>query len=249
MRFSFPPQPKPSIVTETIEIDPDISVAIGIPAHAQMPVDTVLSIAETLAMLGAMKIKHQPLLHKSNVVTLARDAVLERFLNGGCQKLFWIDSDMVWDRQAFFTMLALSQKVDVVCAAYPAKTEGNGTFFVNCEANRKIGPYGLQEFNGAGLGFTIVDRKVCQQLSDNAPKVFDQMAGRYVPSVFRIDVDEKGTRRTEDMAFFRDIQELGHTVWCKTDIVLGHIGERMWVGSLQQALDKGNLVQPAKQPA
>lgn len=247
MPLKFDPAPVRQV--ERIDFDPDLSVMLGIPIHAHLPMMTVRSIIDTTRRLTQMGIKHEVLMHACNVVTLARDGVMMRFLDSDHQKLFWIDSDMAWDEQAFFTMLALSQKVDVVTAAYPAKTEKDGTFFVNCDINGKVGPYGLREIDGTGLGFTIVDRVVCQGLADRAPKVFDQLANREMAEVFRIDtsiVDGVRTRRTEDMAFFADIQDLGYTVWCKPDVVLGHIGEKMWRASLQQAFDEGTITAPPK---
>ena len=48
------------------------------------------------------------------------------------------------------------------------------------------------------------------------------------------------------MAFFADIRDLGYKVWCKTDLTLGHIGENIWSGNLQTALDSGAITYPAK---
>ena len=220
-------------MTESIPLG-DVSVCIGIPLRNPFPPKTVASLCATVHRLTLMGIKHRLSMNIS-LVEIARDNVLDEFLKSGMQKLFWIDSDMVWSPEDFLIMLALSTKVDVVGAAYPAKVEGPLTFYANFDAERNTGPYGLQEVKGLGLGFTIVDRKVCEQLAANAPKVKDQIAGNEVASVFRVDVTPDGYRRTEDMAFFADIRELGHTVWLAPTIELGHIGEREWRGRIMDA--------------
>ena len=208
-----------------------------------MPVDnpiphyTTISLCNTVARLAQMGVECSIAMQVSGVVTIARDAVLNEFLNSGMQKLFWIDSDMVWTPDDFLQLLAQSTKVDVVGAAYPAKTEGPMIFYANFDQDRKIGPYGLQEVKGLGLGFTIVDRKVCEELAAKAPLVKDQIAGIEMRSVFRVDIYE-GYRRTEDMAYFADIRELGYTVWMNPLISLGHIGERQWKGAIAQAFEK-----------
>jgi hypothetical protein len=68
-----------------------------------------------------------------------------------------------------FRLLALSTKFEVVACAYPAKVD-TPTFYVNYEPGEyEANKYGLLSVKGVGLGFTIVDRKVIQELSDRAP--------------------------------------------------------------------------------
>lgn len=217
----------------------DVSVCIGMPVDNPIPHKTVMSLCSTVQRLTAMGIRHAISMHVSGVIQIGRDNVLDDFLQGGLDKLFWIDSDMVWSPDDFVRLLAISTKVDVVGAAYPAKVEGATTFYANFDADRKIGPFGLQEIKGLGLGFTIVSREVCEKLSADAPKVKDQISGTEVASVFRVDVSEDGHRRTEDMAFFADIRAAGYPVWLDPGISLGHIGEREWRGRISDAFSQG----------
>lgn len=210
----------------------DISVAIGIPVGRSLPLKTVASLVQTCHRLATMGIPYDVLMESVGSVVLGRDAVLDDFLLGKRKKLFWIDSDMVWTADDFIRMLALSTKVDVVCGAYPAKVEGPPTFFVGTPpGNPAPGEYGLAEITGIGLGFTIVDRAVLDKLVATKPRVFDQISKRDMAEVFRIDTID-GHRRTEDMAFFADVRELGYKVWLDPTISLGHIGDREWRGSI-----------------
>jgi len=209
----------------------DVSVMIGMPAYKAVNHRTVRSIIETTYICGRHGMHLDFAMEVSGVVTAARDAVFDDFLRSKAQKLFWIDSDMVWSIQDFMKMVALSTKVDVVSAAYPARGVDNPTYYLDFAGQPRIGDYGLIEVLGLGLGFTIMDRKVCEELAATKPTIQDVNDGRSLASVFRIDMWE-GKRRTEDMAFFSDIRDLGYKIWCDPDIELGHVGDKEWRGKL-----------------
>lgn len=215
----------------------NVSVAIGMPVGKPIPPQTVSSIYATAYALGKMGLRCDLLLQVCGVVTIARDSVLDEFLRNGADKLFWIDSDMVWEPSDFLRLLALSTKFDVIGAAYPVKVPGPTTFHVNTEGvEPTINEYGLHAIGGLGLGFTIVDRKALQYLADRAPRVMDGIAKREMAEVFRVDRNAAGFRRTEDMAFFVDLREAGFKVWCDPSVELGHVGEKEWRGCLADAL-------------
>jgi len=212
----------------------DVSVTIGMPVDNGIPPRTVMALAQTVHRCAKMDIRCDIAMEVSGVIQIGRDNVLDDFLRGDTDKLFWIDSDMVWNPDDFIRLLALSTQVDVVGAAYPAKVEGPTTFYANFDVTGRRGDYGLMEVKGLGLGFTVVSRAVAEKLAADAPKVADQISGRSVASVFRVDVVD-GRRRTEDMAFFADIRAAGYPVWIDPHISLGHIGEREWRGRILDA--------------
>ncbi len=167
---------------------------------------------------------------------ISRDALMDDFLRDTTQKLFWIDSDMVWEPGDFFRLLSLSQRRDVVCATYPQKSDGNGARFqidMDLEGAQQD-EYGLLPIRGAGLGFTIMDRSVCEQIAASKPMIADGLNGREMRGIFRFDTID-GKRRSEDMAFFADLRELGHQIWLAPDVNLGHVGMREWTGNVMDA--------------
>ncbi len=216
-----------------------MSVAIGMPIAPKsgVPAHTVASLCETIQKCTELGVKCDRIFEISGVIQMGRDGVLDAFLKGDSQKLFWIDSDMVWTPDDFLRMLAMSTRVDVVGAAYPAKVEGPTTFYADFAADRRVGPFGLQEIRGLGLGFTIMDRAVCEKLASGAPRVKDSLNGREQAAVFRVDIFN-GERRTEDMAFFADIRDAGYTVWMDPSIELGHIGDKVWRGKIANAFQQ-----------
>ena len=212
-----------------------VSVTIGMPVGGSIPPWTVSSLVSTISHCAANGIRCEFTMEASSVVQIGRDAVLDDFLQDDTQKLFWIDSDMVWEPGDFLRLLALSTTRGVVCAAYPRKVDGPIQLQIDMDRGAtERDEHGLMPIRGAGLGFTIVDRSICEELAATKPIVTDGLNRRSMREVFRVDTID-GRRRTEDMAFFADIRELGHTVWLDPTINLGHVGMREWTGVVMDA--------------
>ena len=204
-----------------------VKVMLGMPLKDNMPKQTAFSLAKTMYECGSIGLDARYSIGSASNNDRARDLVVDGFLESDSDKLFWLDSDMVWEPQDFFNILAFSTLVDVVLASYPAKTEGPSPFFVDMENPTRSNELGLLKIKGAGLGFCCVDRKVVQEVADMSPTVFDGSIGRKRKKIFRHDIKD-GSDRTEDFAFFADIMECGYDIWLAPEIELGHIGSREW---------------------
>lgn len=212
-----------------------LRVVVGIPAGRDFHALTVKSLIGTFGQCQTMGIPAQLALVAGNaVVQWARDEVVDLFLQTNCNRLFWIDSDIVWEPNDFIRMLALSQKRDIVCATYPAKKEPT-TFYVNHDPPLITDDLGLFEIKGAGLGFTVMNRKVVEALVDNAPKAVDEITGKEIPQVFRVGMKD-GKRIGEDMAFFEDVRSLGFKVFLDPLVKLKHLGLKQYEGSILDAI-------------
>lgn len=227
------------MMEQDIQIDlKGLSVMVGMPAGRDLPGLTVKSLMGTQSLCRDVGVPFQfGMVIGSAVVQWARDEVIDLFLQSNATRLFWIDSDMVWEPEQFMRLLALSQYRDVICAAYPAKKE-QPTFYVNWEpeAGLKQGEYGLLEINGIGLGFTVMSRRVVEELAANADKVIDDVSQREMAAVFRIGQTPTRRRQGEDMAFFADIRALGYKVLLDPTVDLGHIGTKEYRGAIKDAL-------------
>lgn len=202
------------------------------PYDNAVPMETVLSLFKTQQRCMELGIRLSICAWRCGVVTVARDMVVHGFLQGAAEKLFWIDSDMVWEPEDFLRLVAMSTKVEVVGAAYKRKTQGD-SWLLNAPYGLTAGEHGLFPVLGMGLGFTIVDRVVIQKLADEAHKVLD--GGVEMASVFRVDSVD-GRRRGEDMAFFADVSAARFTVWLDSSIKLGHMGDCNYSGRLADVL-------------
>lgn len=221
--------------TDSIDISlKGLSVMIGMPTRPDMSAHTLSCILSTYRRLDKLHVPFDiGLVIGSSVVNWARDDVVDIFLKSDANRLFWVDSDMLWRADDFIRLLALSTLVPVVGAAYPAKIEGAVTFFLQ-HSGIVIGDYGLAEVEGLGLGFTVMQREVIEAVAAKAPRARDEITGRDIASVFRIDT-HNGNRRGEDIAFFHDIRDAGYKVLLDPEVSLGHVGTKIYTGSIKDA--------------
>ena len=215
-----------------------ISVFLAMPTHRDIPAQTVMSLMETQREMHNHNI---PLTINMEVggslVHHSRTSLVRQFLKTDQNRMFWVDSDITWEAKDFLRLLALSTKMEVVCGAYPTKTDPP-VFFLRYDGENThyANEYGCLPVKGAGLGFTVVQRKVIEELSAKAPLVKFPFLGELTPRVFRCD-EVNGEARGEDMAFFSDICDLGYTVNLDPSIDLGHVGSKTYSGSIASKME------------
>jgi len=216
-----------------------LSVCIGIPSTRDIHPLVVKSMFATQALCMRHGVKCQLAMIVGNAsIIWARDEVFDLFLQTGANRLFCIDSDIVWEPEDFMRLLALSQVRNVVCGAYPAKKEP-ATFYVRYDENKTVDAdeYGLLEILGVGLGFTVLTREVVEKISEASPKIYDEITARDLPSIFSLGSLE-GKRKGEDMAFFEALTDLGYKVHLDPTINLGHMGHKVYYGKLMDVLGR-----------
>ena len=221
-------------------------IMVGMPTYQQIPVWTTKSLLSTQELIRtkSLKLGHSFVIGCS-IVQKARDEVAQLFLESDCTHLFWIDSDMVWNAEDFLRLVIISSETKIACGAYPAKVDdGPVTFFVKTPNGvRTVNEdYGLYEIDGIGLGFFCMTREVVQALADQAPTIWDDVLDHPRPSIFRVDTTEAGYRgtagrfRSEDMAFCQDIRDLGYKIYLDPKVELGHVGLKVYKGSIKDAI-------------
>jgi len=224
----------------TREVDLEgLSVCVGMPAGRDLHPLTVTSLLRTQLICIQHGIPFQAVLVAgSAVIQWARDEVVDLFLETDANRLFWIDSDMIWEPDDFMRLLAISQQNEVVCASYPAKTEP-ATYFLSYEPDAAIESDNFETLSilGAGLGFTVMHRKVIEELCENAPKLYDEVSEKSSYEIFRVGRNAKGNRQGEDMAFFEDVRKLGYRISLDISIKLGHVGNKIYRGDITKAFE------------
>jgi hypothetical protein len=213
-----------------------VDVMLAIPVNRDLPWQTAQSLVETVIALKERGIQFDvQFVVGSSIVEVARTKVADVFLKGSRSRLFMIDSDQAWKAKDFIRLLALSTKMDVVLAAYPAKRDPP-TFLLSPEEGAVMtNEWGCLPVKGVGLGFTVVHRDVIQALSDMAPKMVFPDSTEPIPHIFRCDAVD-GVFRGEDMAFFADVRALGRTVWLDPSVDVAHVGAKAYGGSIMDAL-------------
>lgn len=215
-----------------------VSVMLAMPVNRDLPWQTAKSLIETVTVFEKNKIKFEvQLVVGSSIVEVARTKVANTFLSSKMNRLFMLDSDMSWTPDDALRMLALSTRMSVVVGPYTAKRDPP-TYLLLPETNEvEMNECGCIPVRGHGLGFTIVHREVIEQLAAKAPLVsFDEFPNG-IPHIFRCDVVD-GNFRGEDMAFFADAKDAGHTVWMDPSLKLGHVGGKEYRGDLMTALKR-----------
>lgn len=205
----------------------DKHVSIGMPCNSPMSPKTVMSLLRTVTACHEAGVKLEvDFITGCSDVTTARNRVLDSFLKGPADRLFWIDSDMTWSPDSFLRVLALTTEMDIVGGVYPMKTNEVVIPVAFAQRNQfDMNKYGLLSANGLGLGFVCMTRKVVEAVAVTKPTVVDRNSGAEFADVFRRDTF-KGYVRGEDMAFFADARELGFNIWIDPTIKLGHVGEK-----------------------
>lgn len=230
-------------MNNVISVDPkELSVDIGLPCGPYIPWQTSLSLAKTVKACTERKVECGVCcIAGSSVVTWARSKVLDLFLQGTASRLFWIDSDIVFEPAQFLRLLVLSTQYDIVCGTYAQKNEAQGIVVHHDLCNFDINPHGLLKIEGTGLGFTVMTREAAERISESKPKVYDPVEKRSIPDVFRLDSVDRGAEhphlRHEDIAFFADLRELGYDVWLDPSIQLGHVGGKVYSANPLAALN------------
>jgi len=217
-----------------------LSVMIAMPMRDDIPWQTNLALLQTQTLFHERGLAYDfQYVPGSSLVHKARMELAHVFLKSDKNRLFWIDSDMGWTPDNFMRILALSSKLDVVGATYSARMEP-AKFFVRMndpvEFDAEKTPYGLFSVLGMGLGFTCVSRRVMEVLAARAPKFIDN-DGQEKAEVFWTGVRD-GKFYGEDMAFFKDIKEVGFDVWMDPQIKLKHVGPKEYTGNFFDGLKR-----------
>jgi hypothetical protein len=216
----------------------DMSVAIGMPCGPNIPWQTAMAISATAVACERRGIPFTiHLIAGSSLVTVARSAVLTNFLSGDKSRLFWVDSDVTWHARDFLKALALTSKFDIVCGAYPTKTDPMRLVLNNRSDTYELNDFGLVKIESTGLGFVCMKREVLEKWAADKPR---RIGGPTNPDeivhAFTV-TDSTG----EDVQAFREWAALGYQAWLDPTIELGHIGPKVYQLDVVEALGLSHI--------
>ena len=215
-----------------------VSVMIAMPVHRDVSVDTTLSLCKTVAMLQASGIYYETHMQQgSSLVEVARTKIADCFLKGDKNRIFWIDSDIKWEPDAFMRILALSTKQDVVGALYPMKEDPPLFGFNFTDPKFQLDQYGCMTADGLGMGFVCMQRHIIEKLAAKAPVLKFATLPEPMPHIFRCD-SNNGYFRGEDIAICADIRALGYDIKIDPTITLGHVGSKTYTARMMDYLKK-----------
>jgi hypothetical protein len=215
-------------------------ICIGIPVYGQVPIGFAHSLAQlTNAGPAGTKIVFKT---GDSAITRARNAIAADFLESDCDKLLFIDSDLIFSPRDVEKIT--SHDLPIVGGCYPLKHEGMlnwcGNPLIGVEA--PVESNGLQEVRYIGTGFMCIDRSVFVQMSklDEVEKyVTDREPRREEFDFFRMgprkSQDPHLRYLTEDWFFCQRWLDMGGRVFADTHVELGHVGQAVWPLQSQEA--------------
>lgn len=172
-----------------------------------------------------------------SVVSRARNMLVQDLLESPCTELLFIDSDINFEPEAIFRLMAWgSDSKKGIVAAVPRVRDVNKTYIADLDYDEN----GDLTMNGMGLvrgervatAFMWVNRKVFEDLISANPEwvYYDKRAGKNLHAVFDFKVTPEGYIG-EDFLFCDRAREIGYEVWIDPTITLGHMGVQEYTGN------------------
>ena len=222
----------------------------------------IVSLVETIRLLGMVGIDWRFMeLSGDSYVHRARNNMCDQFLaDPDATDLFFIDSDMAWNPEAFVKMCLLPDPI--IGGSYPVKNgwdhwtsmpkmhEEDGMHHYR---GRELGDgTALLEANVLAGGFLRIKRHVLEEFRKRKPDLWYME-----PSTDPNDPNKKftqffaaekidGTFYGEDHWFSKHIRDLGINMMIYPNATISHYGVKGWTGNLDQFLkEKKNLSKTA----
>lgn len=209
-------------------------VLIGTPAHdGRVDVWYCNSLVQTIKESIQRGIFVQPIYTSyDSLVQRARNSLVKIALEQGFDDLFFIDSDVEWDPEWFFSILNTPEPI--VGAALVKKDDVREGYTVKItDRNLKYNNLGtLIEVDGVGTGFMKVSKFALEKLWEISPKYTDDN-GTINSMVFDVIV-ENGELISEDYVVCKKWKDLGYKVWIDPTITCNHIGIKKFSGNLNE---------------
>lgn len=183
---------------------------------------------------GLMTIPHESLLPR------ARNSCIEAFLEKTeYSHLLFVDADMEFTGDDVVRLLAAEQ--DLVAAVGVRKREGKISFCLNGREIKQSHETGLVAVDEVGTGFMMLSRACVEKMIAAYPdlKYTDRTGGQQHLLLFDTKMEE-GYYWSEDYVFCRRWRAIGGSVYVDPMIGLGHVGEKVFRGTLINALTHPN---------
>jgi hypothetical protein len=173
------------------------------------------------------------------LIQRARNDLFKMALESGIETTIFIDADMTWEAKDFFRLS--SYKEDIV-AGIGRKKSDVVSFAFSSKTKLKIdSSNGLIPVDGVGCAFLKMSRKAMLDIW-NVSAPYKEDSGKENRMIFSVDINEKGLLVSEDIALARACGRLGYTIWVDPNITLGHIGQKVYKGTLLEWAYENKLI-------
>jgi hypothetical protein len=214
------------------------SLFVALPAY---DFKVSLKLAISLARLAQMAPQHGVDIQIGSicgcsVVSRARNLLAQDLLDSKCTDLIFIDSDINFEAEDVFRLMAwTSDPRKGIVAGVPRTRSTTKTYIatLDYDENRELtmNGMGLVRAQRVATAFMMVRREVFVTLDAAHPewRYYDERSKRTVPCVFDFMKTDEGYIG-EDYLFCDRAREQGFEVWVDPSIKLGHMGVQEYEG-------------------
>jgi hypothetical protein len=173
-----------------------------------------------------------------SVVSRVRNLIAKDFLESDCTDLMFIDSDINFEAEDIFRLMAWNSdpKKGIVAGIPVARKKGKvyiSTLDTDEEDNIFMNYMGLVKAKRVATAFMMIRREVFEKLKDaHSEWVYhdEKKVGDEVIAFFDFALKD-GEYIGEDFLFCDRARELGYEVWIDPTIKLGHMGMEEFAGA------------------
>lgn len=175
-----------------------------------------------------------------SVVSRARNLLAQDMLESDCDFLMFIDSDINFEPEDIFRLMAwgTDPKKGIVAAVPRTRNEKKNyiaTLDYDENGELTMNAMGLVRAKRVATAFMLVRREVFVQMAEAHPEwqYYDHRSERTLTAMFDFEVTEEGYMG-EDFLFCDRARDLGFDVWIDPSITLGHMGVQEYTGNYGQ---------------
>lgn len=233
------------------------SVFIALPAYDfKVSLKLAISLAKFTQTAGQHGIAVQiGSICGCSVVSRARNLLAQDMLDSDCDYLLFIDSDINFEPEDIFRLMAWgSDPQKGIVAAVPRTRSENRVYIADLDhaedGSLTMDVMGLVRAKRVATAFMLVRREVFEALDAAHPewRYFDKRSDRTVPCFFDFKLAEEGYIG-EDFLFCDRVREHGFEVWVDPTITLGHMGVQEYLGNFGNDILYPMLVPPQEEAA
>jgi len=172
-----------------------------------------------------------------SVVSRARNLLAKDMLESKCDYLLFIDSDINFEPDDIFRLMAwgTDPKKGIVAAVPRTRNESKvyiATLDYDDNGDLTMNGMGLVRAKRVATAFMLVRREVFETLENEHPEwaYYDSKTDRTLSCMFDFQLAEEGYIG-EDFLFCDRVRSHGFEVWIDPTITLGHMGVQEYVGN------------------
>jgi len=172
-----------------------------------------------------------------SVVSRARNLLAKDMLESKCDYLLFIDSDINFEPDDIFRLMAwgTDPKKGIVAAVPRTRNESKvyiATLDYDDNGDLTMNGMGLVRAKRVATAFMLVRREVFETLEKKHPEwaYYDSKTDRMLSCMFDFQLTEEGYIG-EDFLFCDRVRSHGFEVWIDPTITLGHMGVQEYVGN------------------